>query len=421
MYQASREIFVAQEKYFLGRQPILDRNQQIIGFELLFRSAESINRANISDSFQASASVIINALADFGTSEVLGRYKGFFNVDLEMLMSDSLELLPREQVVIELLESIQVNKRVLERCGYLKQQGFAIALDDHVYSPALEELYRVIDIIKVDILQMPPEKIVEMLKPLRCLPVTLLAEKVETAEQYAFCSAQGFHLFQGYYFAHPVVLKQKRVDIAQLALTRLLEQVIREAELGEIEETFKQNPGLTYNLLRLVNSVAIGLRERIKTVRHALMVLGLQQLKRWIILALYASKSDQGVFSPLLEIAATRGKFMELLVKKQPALLVNADFSDRAFMTGILSLVDALFEVSMEEMVQQLNLDGEIRQALLKREGTLGSILQLMEAMEQADFEAAGELMNRTNFSLDHLLEAQLETINWTSGLTGMV
>ena len=125
---------MSQEKFFLGRQPILDREQQIIGFELLFRSAESLLRANISDSFQASASVIVNALADFGTREVLGRHKGYFNVNLEMLMSDALELLPKGQVVIELLENIEVNAEVVGRCRDLKRLGFALALDDHVYN-----------------------------------------------------------------------------------------------------------------------------------------------------------------------------------------------------------------------------------------------------------------------------------------------
>ena len=412
---------MSQEKFFLGRQPILDREQQIIGFELLFRSAESLLRANISDSFQASASVIVNALADFGTREVLGRHKGYFNVNLEMLMSDALELLPKGQVVIELLESIEVNAEVVGRCRDLKRLGFALALDDHVYNAVWEPLYPLIDIVKVDILQNPGASMAETLAPLRRWPLKFLAEKVETAEQYTFCVEHGFELFQGYYFAHPVVLKQNRVDIAQLTLTKLLEQVLMDVELREIEETFKQNPNLTYNLLRLVNSVAIGLRERIKTLRHALMVLGLQQLKRWIMLALFASKSVHGVFSPLLEIAATRGKLMELLVKKQPALIVDPDFSDRAFMTGVLSLVDSLFEVSMTEMVRQLNLADDIRRALLNRDGTLGALLQLIEKLEQADFAGVDLLLRQTGIDHDHLLRAQMETINWTNGLTNMV
>lgn len=412
---------MSQEKYFLGRQPILDRDQQIIGFELLFRSAESLLSANISDSFQASASVIVSALTDFGTKEVLGRHKGFFNVSLDMLMNDTLELLPKEQVVIELLETIEINADVIKRCRDLKKLGFTLALDDHEYSAAYEPLYPLIDIVKLDVLQNSCASLSEALMPLKRWPLTFLAEKVETAEQYSFCSAHGFELFQGYYFAHPVVLKQNRVDIAQLTLTKLLDQVLRDVELREIEETFKQNPNLTYNLLRLVNSVAIGLRERIKTLRHALMVLGLQQLKRWIMLALFASKSVHGVFSPLLVIAATRGKLMELLVKKQPALIVDPDFSDRAFMTGVLSLVDSLFEVSMEEMVRQLNLADDIRQALITREGPLGMILQLTEKLEQAEFAGADLLLKQTDIHLDHLLRAQMETINWTNSLTDMV
>lgn len=410
-----------QEKYFLGRQPILDREQQLIGFELLFRSAESLLSANISDSFQASASVIFDALTNFGTREVLGRHKGFFNVNLDMLMSDALELLPKEQVVIELLETVEVNTEIIKRCRDLKKLGFTLALDDHKYSASYEPLYALIDIVKLDILQNSPAALSEALVSLKRWPLTFLAEKVETAEQYSYCSALGFELFQGYYFAHPVVLKGNRVDIAQLTLTKLLEQVLRDAELREIEETFKQNPNLTYNMLRLVNSVAIGLRERIKTLRHAIMVLGLQQLKRWILLALFASKSVHGVFSPLLVIAATRGKLMELLVKKQPGLIVDPDFPDRAFMTGILSLVDSLFEVPMEEMVRHLNLADDIRQALLTREGPLGTVLQLTEKLEQADFAGADLLLKENDIPIDNLLCAQMETINWTNSLTNMV
>jgi len=408
---------MAGEKFFLGRQPILNRSQQIVGFELLFRSAESLLAASFLDTQVASASVILNALSDFGFQDVLGRHKGFFNVTYEMLMSDAVELLPKDQVVIELLETILVDKEVVARCRNLKSLGFQLALDDHVYSPDFSSIYQLVDIVKLDVLEIPPDQLPGIVRQLRAWPLTLLAEKVESAEQYAVCAELGFDLFQGYYFARPVVLKQNRVDVGKLTMLQLMEQVMSETELSEIEETFKQNPGLTYNLLRLVNSVAIGLRVRIKTLRHALMVLGLEQLKRWITLALYANSDSSGAQSPLLEIAAMRGKLMELLVQSLPNP-GGKDFSDRAFMAGILSLIDVLFEVSMDELVEKLNLVDDVRGALLERSGRIGSLLLLSEKLEQADFAGVNEHLEQCGLNLDQLLAAQLETITWSDRLS---
>ena len=404
------------EKFFLGRQPILDRTQQIVGFELLFRSAESLHCANILDLQAASASVIVNALSEFGFQDVLGRHRGFFNVTHEMLMSDALELLPKDRVVIELLETIIAAEDVVERCRTLKALGFTLALDDHVYSPSFHAIYQLVDIVKVDVLEVPAAALPEMVGKLRAWPLTLLAEKVESAEQYALCSGLGFDLFQGYYFARPVVLRQNKVDVVKIAMLQLMKQVMAETELAEIEETFKQNPGLTYNLLRLVNSVAIGLRVRIKTLRHALMVLGLEQLKRWITLALYAC-NDNGVQSPLLEMAAMRGKLMELLVGSLPAN-GGKEHADRAFMAGILSLIDVLFEVSMDELVGKLNLVDDVRNALLDRSGALGRLLVLAENLERADFAGVNEQLDHCGLSFDQLLAAQLETIAWSDSLS---
>ncbi|WP_136526656.1 EAL and HDOD domain-containing protein [Geomonas ferrireducens] len=405
------------EKFFLGRQPILDRTQQIVGFELLFRSPESLYAANVSDLQMASASVIVNSLSEFGFQEVLGRHKGFFNVTREMLMSDALELLPKDRVVIELLETIVADAEVFERCRTLKSLGFTLALDDHVYSESFHDIYHLIDIVKVDVLETPDTSLAEMVAKFRNWPLTLLAEKVENAEHYKFCSQLGFDLFQGYYFARPVVLRQNKIDIGKITMMQLMKQVMADAEWSEIEETFKQNPGLTYNLLRLVNSVAMGLRVRIKTLRHALTVLGLEQLKRWITLALYANNDSNGVQSPLLEMAATRGKLMELLMLASHGRAAG-EIADQAFMVGILSLIDVLFEDSMAELIGKLNLVDSVKSALLHKDGDLGALLLLAELLEQADFPAVNEQLEICELSLDQLLTAQLETFSWADKLS---
>ncbi len=405
----------SQEKFFLGRQPILDREQKIVGYELLFRSADSMS-ADISDYLQAGSSVIINALSAFGFREVLGKHKGFFNVTGELLMSDTLELLPREQIVIELLETIEITNAVVERCLELKKKGFSLALDDNLYDPVYEPLYGIVDIVKIDILQMPRPALTKMVQLLKKRPVTLLAEKVEDTGQFRGCLDLGFQLFQGYYFARPSVLKKKRVDVSDTTLLRLLQLVLQNAKIEQIEETFKHNPGLTYNLLRLVNSVAVGMREKIKTLRHALTVLGLQQLKRWVQLALFAHGTQRGG-PPLLEAVAIRGRVMELLAQNRFPQDGDGDYPDRAFMTGVLSLTDVLFDTPMEQIVYQLNPAEDVRRALLAREGEMGQLLLLVESLESADFREAAKLLRKSAWNMDMLLHAQLQAIEWTNRL----
>ncbi len=405
------------EKFFLGRQPILDRNRRIVGFELLFRSAD-VSYAAIDDHSLASASVILNSLTEFGMGEILGKHRGFFNVDAEMLMSDALELLPREQVVIELLENITVTDAVIARCTELKKKRFVLALDDNIYGEASVPLYGIVDMVKVDILQVAQEELPGMVGRLREWPLKLLAEKVETAEQFALCKSLGFELFQGYYFARPSVLHQKRLDSSRIALMDLLNQIMAEADIDSLEECIKKNPSLAYNLLRLVNSVAFGLREKIRSLRHALMVLGAKQLKRWITLALFTCTGNGGAVSPMLEIAVTRGRLMELLVMKGAERGGPDDYPERAFIVGILSLADLLFETPIEEILSHLNLTDDIRQALTCREGPLGDLLRMAEGLELNDFAAVAERLDGFGLNAEELLAAQLGSIGWANGLS---
>ena len=404
------------EKYFLGRQPILDRNQRIAGFELLFRASD-VSYADIDDFSMASARVILNTLTEFGIEEILGKHRGFFNVDTEMLMSDHLELLPRNQVVIELLETIEVTESVIDRCHDLKKKGFVLALDDNIYSPVSIPFYETVDIVKVDILQIPLQELPGMVKRLKNWPLTLLAEKVETCEQLSLCKEIGFELYQGYYFARPSVIQQKRLDNSRITLMNLLNQIMAGADIKAVEESFRKNPILTCNLLRLVNSVAFGLREKIRSLRHALMVLGEKQLLRWVTLALFICKEDGKAASPMLEIAVVRGRLMELLVQARGESSKEADYPERAFITGILSLADLLFETSMEEILDHLNLTEDIRGALIAREGSLGGLLQMLEKLERNEFGAVLQLLDIYDLTTEELLTAQMSSIGWANGL----
>lgn len=410
----------AGKNIFLGRQPILDRRRDIVGYELLFRASDT-HYADLENFSHVDSFVISHVLTSFGLREILGRHRGFVNVTENLLMSDLLELLPAGQVVIEILETVQLNESTLRRCRELKELGFTLALDDNRYHPDYEPFYDIVDIVKIDILQLTHTGLREMIALLAGRGLRLLAEKVETMDQYRTCLDLGFDLFQGYYFARPAVLNRKKVDVSGIALLKLLGLVCRDAEVAEIEEAVKQNPNLSYNLLRLVNSVVIGMKERIRTLRHALTVLGTQQLKRWIQLALFASDRHGGAGNPLLEAAATRGRLMELLSLKHPGGVPARECSDTAFMTGVLSLVDVLLELPMEEIAGQLNLSEEVRLALLERQGHLGSLLLLAEKLENMDFGAVETILAGFGCELDMLLEAQLEAIAWTNGIDGLI
>ncbi|MBI2354647.1 MAG: EAL domain-containing protein [Deltaproteobacteria bacterium] len=404
-------------KFFLGRQPILDPRQEIVGYELLFRSSEK-NVSEYESQDQACTSVIVGALAGFGLREVLGDKDGFINITQEVLLSDLVEILPREQTILELLESVSLNGTARERCRELKSMNFRIALDDHIYAPEHEELYRFVDIVKIDILETPPAMLPEIVGELRRFPVKLLAERVETPEQFQDCLELGFDLFQGYFFARPVVLKRKGIEPSKLAMLRLLGCLRNEAELDEIEAIFRNTPELTFNLLKLVNSVHLGLREKIRSLRHAIVILGLDKLRRWVQLAIFASSDSRGINNPLLEMAAVRGRLMECLIMERYTLPRGSDPVEAAFMTGILSLVDILFEASIEEIVKELRLSDEIASALLNREGELGTLLALAETLEHANFGEVQELVEKTDIPLSLLLAAQLDAYNWRRSIT---
>lgn len=405
------------QNYLIGRQPILNREEEIVAYELLFRSAASRSSAQVDNASFATASVIINTLSGFGLDHILGTHKGFINMELDLLMGDSLEILPKDRVVLELLETLVVTPELIARCKELKDAGFVLALDDHQYDPIYEQLYPLIDVIKVDLFATPIATLGDAMARYQTYPVKLLAEKVETREEYLQCLDLGFELFQGYYFAKPSVIEKKKVDESQTTLLKLMRLLMEDAETEEIERTFKGSPGLTYKLLMLVNSVSLGLRQQVTTVRHALSILGNRQMKRWVQLALFASDGTRGLESPLLDMAAVRASFMEQLAAKHGGLKGRPDSAEQAFMTGILSLLESLYNISMAEVADSLNLADEVKEALVSRSGVLGDLLTLAELLEKTDFSTASKMFDQMGISMEDVLQAQLNAYNWHGGM----
>lgn len=401
---------------FLGRQPILDRAQRVVAFELLFRAGLTPD-AGVTDDMQATANVIQHAFSEMGAQAVLGPHLGFINISADMLLSDMIEVLPHEQVVLELLETVVVTDTIVERCRALKALGYRIALDDFVYDDSYRPLLALADIVKIDLLQHNQDSLRALVGQLRQWPVQLLAEKIDSLEQAEFCRTLGFDLFQGYYFARPAVLSVKRTNPAQLALLELLDLVLADADTVEIERVFKQNANLTYNLLRLVNSAGGGVSRKIETVSQAILLLGRKPMQRWLQLLVFTLQEGTPYPSPLLLMAAARGRMMELLAQRRGG---DAALRDQAFMAGIFSLIETVIGKPLAEILQDLNLGDAMQAALLRREGMLGALLNLVESVEQSDLGHTLTLLDAAGgLSLSDLTVAEIEAMVWTHQIAG--
>lgn len=406
------------EEIFLGRQPILDKQGNIAAFELLFRSG-SLNQASFVDGSVATATVINHAFVNLGIEAVLGGYRGFINFDTSLLMSDLVELLPRDKIVIELLETIDITDDVISRVKFLKGLGYLVALDDMRGDDIRKsKLFPHIDIFKVEIAGVSSNELSQTVAALCRYPVRLLAEKVDTHEQAATCRELGFELFQGYYFAKPLVLSRRKVSPATRRIMRLIGLVVSDADAEDIEAVFREDPDLMLGLLRVVNSVAVGAGRRITSISNALMVLGRNQLNRWLQILMYTLGDGPGVQhpSPLTTLASVRGRFMEQVGKELDNK--STSFCERAFMVGILSLSEALLGMPLPEILEPLPLDAEVKQALLHRSGLLGTLMNLTEALESSDQRGiATALAALPALSPERANHAHVEAMQWAASL----
>lgn len=403
------------QEIFIGRQPILDREQQLYAYELLFRRGTQ-NSADVTDDLAATATVISHVFSELGLEAALGPYLGFVNLDARMLASDALELLPRKKFVLEVLETVDITPEVIRRCRDLKDKGFTLALDDFVtFEERHKPLLDLADIVKVDLMGMETAALRRTVAALRPWKVRLLAEKVDDEAQVKMCRDLGFELFQGYYFAKPTIVAGKKLSHSELSLIRLLGLILDDAETPQLEGIFKQEPALTLNLMRLTNSAAAGLRQKITSLRHAITVLGRRQLQRWLQLLLYTNPAGGGA-NPLLQLAATRGRFMELLAGD----LMGAarDLEDRAFMTGIMSLMPALLHMPIGEIIATLSVDPEVREALEHRAGVLGTMLLLTEKQEAGDMDACFALtVELPGIDSDRVNAALAQALAWANNI----
>ncbi|MFA6313572.1 MAG: HDOD domain-containing protein [Sterolibacterium sp.] len=405
---------------FLGRQPLIDRHQAVIAYELLFRNTAE-NFSTISSAREATADVVCKAFAELGLATALGKQKAFINVDEDFVCHDAVEFLPKQTVLLEIDAGQEPTTRLLERCQQLKQIGYEFSVSGITdVSAPVGQLLRLATYSKVDVgAVLPSGNLSSLLSRLRSSQTKLIANRVESVEEKQRCTDLGFDIFQGYYFAHPVIVEGRRLDASQQGLIRLINLTNDNADLAKIESAFKSEPGLAINLLRLTNSAGAGLSVRISSIRHAVTVVGLRQIQRWLTLLMFshAGGSSNLTNNPLLQLAALRGCFMELLAYR--CFPTKRDLRDPAFITGLMSFMPAALGMSMSDILSQISTTNDVRLALSRHEGDLGLMLELTERYDNEDIKGTADLLKRVGnkVTLQTLGLCLSETIAWVQQL----
>ncbi|WP_144392997.1 EAL and HDOD domain-containing protein [Pleionea sediminis] len=405
----SNELTEANESpdILLARQPIFDRNLKLYGYELLYRQNNSANQADFLCGDKATSLLLLNNYASLSQTTEHHRVPAFINTTENLIKSDELLPLQPEKVVLEILENVTPDKALIESICRYKEKGFKIALDDYPFTPEFEPLLKHADFIKVDVLSFPLETIETKLDQLKNFDAQLLAEKVEDHDGYIQCLKLGFHLFQGYFFQKPQIVRGKKLESNKQVIMSILSHVYdTEAQPEIIAEKVSHDAQLSYRLLRIINSAAYGLNRKVQSVKEAVVFLGLNQLKRWIALIAFSASDDTP--PELLRTLLIRGRCCELMAKDSKAFTAEMYFT-----AGLFSGIDSLLGADLNYLIQELPLDTEIQQAILQYKGDIGETLRAVIQFEHAQWDQLPP-----NIDPQQLNRCYFSAIQWCDEMT---
>ena len=391
---------------FVGRQPIYNANLGVYGYELLFRSGQQ-NAAvmgNVSAE-GATSTTIINSFLEIGLEKLVGKRFAFINLTKQFLLDENALPFTHDQVVLEVLEDIELNDDVLQALKRLKARGFTIALDDYIYNPSHKPVVEIADLIKIDIMQLDQKQLIQHVKILNKYPAKLLAEKIETMEEFEFCLKLGFDFFQGYFLSKPRIIKSQSLPTNKLAVLNLL-SVLQDSEsdIEDLEEAISFDVSISYKILKLINSSFYNLSRKVESIRQAIVIIGRNQLRSWASMMAMASLEDRP--SEVIHIAMVRGKMCELLAEQ-----AGITHTETYFTVGLFSALDILMEREIPELIEPLPLSDEIVQGLLHRKGDMGAALNCTLAYEASDFEN----VKFKELSSNDIFVANVEAVSWAN------
>jgi len=389
---------------YVARQPILDLRGRVHAYELLFRAGPET--AFRGDGDLATRTMLDNTVI-FGLEKLTGGLPAFVNCTADSLTGDLVDVLPPGMTVLEILETVEPTAELIEACRKLKASGFRLALDDFVWEPKFEPLVELADYIKVDFVLTGPEGRRELIERLHGKTVALLAEKVETQEDYRQACEEGFTLFQGYYFCRPVLLKNRKVPANRLSHIEILQLMRADSiDLRKLTRLVKRDASLTYRLLRLVNSPVYAAREKITSIQAALLAVGEDTFRRIATLAI-ASELNADQPLEVLHMAFMRGRFCE-----EAAEQCALDPTEQ-YLLGLLSLLPAMLRLPMEELTPTLPLREEIRDALEGAANHEASLLRWLESHEHGDWAACDAVARANGLDQEAMVQRYGDAVEW--------
>lgn len=393
---------------YIARQPILNIKQETVAFELLFRDGENNSFPDINPD-KATSKIILDNQLTLGIEEITNNLPAYMNFNADALVHSFPEFLDPKKIVIEISEGKADNVELLNACKLLKSKGYTLALDAHDFDANWDVFLPYADIIKVNVLDVSNDDISQYLPRLSKFKVTLLAEKVESAKDFERLKMLGFTLFQGYFFAKPEVLKKKNILSSKKHILELLEHAnSTEFDFDAISDIFSRDLGLTYKLLRFINSPGYGPSKEITSLKHALIYIGDRELKKFIALLVLADLGDNKP-SEIIRISLIKAKFCELI----SAMREDNENPPKAFLTGMLFHIDGVLDQHITELMDILPVHHEIKKALVKRENYLAQYLDLTLALEKGNWMLTRILADSLGLRESQCLDAFQDSICW--------
>lgn len=392
---------------FIARQPIFDRGNDVSGYELLFRSGPD-NFFSANDIDLAASQSLERSVMSFGFQELTAGKRAFVNLSRRVLLNELYTLLPPDRSTIELLETVEPDPTVVAACERLKGQGYQLALDDFVYRPGFDRLLELADIVKVDfrIAESRDQAAIDRLRRYRC---RLLAEKVETHDERTEAEQLGFELFQGYFYCRPEMLKQRAPKPGRANYIRLIKEVSQdEVDFGKVEGVIRQEVAFSVRLLRYLNSAGFGWRHQVETINHALRLLGVRQLRKWVSAVATVGLAD-GKPAELVTTALLRARLAELLAGSVG--LEQADIE--LFFGGLLSVMDAVMDEPLDRVVDSMAVSPELAAGLLRHEPPFGPVIDLAVAQDRGDWDRIESLSGRLGAPADAVQSAYRTASAW--------
>ncbi|HEX5109514.1 MAG TPA: HDOD domain-containing protein [Vicinamibacterales bacterium] len=401
-----------REGAYVARQPILDASGQVFGYELLYRAAaDAVSCQDPRD--LAAARVLNDAVLTLGLETLTGGRKAFMNVTRHMLLNELVTVMAPETIVVEVLEDVGVDEEIIAACRQLKERGYSLALDDFTLQTGAAALLPFARYVKVDVLATPADERRQIEKSIP-KGVKLVAEKVESAQVFDEARGLGYGLFQGYYFCRPTTFAGGALSARRLAYARLLAALNRpNVSVNSVEDLIKHDASLTYRVLRCINSAAFGIRREIQSIRQALVLLGLEQVRKWASVWALAGLNG-GASSEIVTIAILRARSCEIVA----AEAIGQDHASEFFLLGLCSLLDAMLGQPMATAVAELPLSDTVRGALLGEQNRARSVLDAVIAHERGEWDEAARIAATLPVKAERLPAAYADSLKWARELT---